>query len=98
MPGSAWSRRAAADGTVSPEAIDADLFGSVLSTRDTPDPDLLVRTSGEQRLSNFLLWQCAYAEMVFLDKLWPDMDADDVDRLVAIYRMRHRRFGGAPTG
>ena len=98
MPGSAWSRRAAADGTVSPEAIDADLFGSVLSTRDTPDPDLLVRTSGEQRLSNFLLWQCAYAEICFIDKLWPDIGPDDILGMVETYQRRTRRFGGIVEG
>jgi undecaprenyl diphosphate synthase len=60
-----------------------------------PDPDMLIRTSGEQRISNFLLWQCAYAEMVFLDKLWPDMGKDDVSRAVAEYQRRERRYGAA---
>jgi undecaprenyl diphosphate synthase len=62
-----------------------------------PDPDLLVRTSGEQRLSNFLLWQVAYAELVFLDVLWPDFSADHLAAALAVFSRRERRFGARPA-
>jgi undecaprenyl diphosphate synthase len=87
--------RQAARGELDPEAIDAEGFAGALSTAGMPDPDMLIRTSGEQRISNFLLWQCAYAELVFLDKLWPDMGKDDVSRAVAEYQRRDRRYGAA---
>ena len=87
--------REVAAGRLDPEAIDADGFAGALSTAGMPDPDMLIRTSGEQRISNFLLWQCAYAEMVFLDKLWPDMGKDDISRAVAEYQRRERRYGAA---
>ena len=61
---------------------------------DIPDPDLLIRTSGEERLSNYLLWQLAYSEFVFTDVLWPDMDKEEYERLIAIYQSRSRRYGG----
>ena len=61
---------------------------------ELPDPDLLIRTSGEQRISNFLLWQLAYAELVFVDKLWPDFDERDLREALAEYASRRRRFGG----
>jgi undecaprenyl diphosphate synthase len=61
---------------------------------DIPDPDLLIRTSGEERLSNYLLWQCAYSEFVFSEILWPDMDEAEYERLIEIYQKRNRRFGG----
>lgn len=64
-----------------------------LVTKDIPDPDLLIRTSGEMRISNFLLWQCAYAEMVFLPVLWPDFDKADLDAALAQYALRERRYG-----
>jgi undecaprenyl diphosphate synthase len=86
---------AAAAGTLDPQAIDIERFAGLLSTAGMPDPDMLIRTSGEQRISNFLLWQCAYAEMVFLDKLWPDMGKDDVSRAVQEYQRRDRRYGAA---
>lgn len=88
---------AAANGALMPDVIDHDRFARELSTFDIPDPDLLLRTSGEQRISNFLLWQCAYTEMVFLDKLWPDIDANDVRAVVEIYQARDRRFGSTTS-
>jgi undecaprenyl diphosphate synthase len=76
-------------GDITPDALSANL-----DTAAFPDPDLLIRTSGEQRLSNFLLWQLAYAEFLFLDVLWPDFDKAHLERAVASYGMRDRRFGG----
>lgn len=87
--------REAAAGTLDPDAIDCERFAGLLSTAGMPDPDMLIRTSGEQRISNFLLWQCAYAEMVFLEKLWPDMGKDDISRAVQEYQRRDRRYGAA---
>ena len=69
-------------------------FESGLSTAGIPDPDILVRTSGEQRISNFLLWQCAYAELVFTDTLWPDFGHQDLEAALEEYAGRERRFGG----
>lgn len=83
----AAGKRAAAD-------IDVEALEDCLSTKGVPDPDLLVRTSGEMRLSNFLLWQCAYTELVFLDTYWPDFDRAKLEAAIAIYRSRDRRFGG----
>lgn len=91
------AKRIAADsasGRIAPEAIDESLLSSYLDTADLPEPDLLIRTSGEQRISNFLLWQCAYTEFVFLDVLWPDFDAAALDQALAVYGGRTRRFGG----
>jgi undecaprenyl diphosphate synthase len=68
----------------------------MLSTAGIPDPDLIIRTSGEQRLSNFLLWQAAYAELVFLDVLWPDFAAGDFAAALAEFNRRERRFGARP--
>jgi undecaprenyl diphosphate synthase len=76
------------------EAIDADAVTSALDTHGLPDPDLLIRTSGEERLSNFLLWQLAYAEFLFLDVLWPDFDRQHLERALQEFRTRDRRFGG----
>jgi len=87
---------AAAAGTLDPEALDEAGFAGLLSTAGIPDPDLLVRTSGEQRLSNFLLWQAAYAELVFLDVLWPDFAAADLAEALAVFAGRQRRFGARP--
>ncbi len=87
------ARRAAA-GEIAPEAIDETLFSAALDTADIPDPDLLIRTSGEERISNFLLWQCAYAEMVFTQTLWPDFGKDDLVRAISQFRNRDRRYGG----
>ena len=70
-----------------------ELFGSYLYSAGVPDPDLLIRPGGEQRLSNFLLWQCAYAEFYFTDVLWPDFTPEELDRAIAVYRGRDRRYG-----
>lgn len=81
-------------GTLQPEDIDEAAIKKQLYTADIPDPDLILRPSGEQRLSNFLLWQCAYAEFVFMDILWPDFTPADLDSAIAEYAGRNRRFGG----
>lgn len=82
------------DGELAAEAVTAELFASHLSTGDDiPDPDLMIRTSGEKRVSNFLLWQLAYAEMVFLDTLWPDFGRHDLEEAIEEYHRRDRRFG-----
>jgi undecaprenyl diphosphate synthase len=85
----------AAAGTLDPAAIDEGLFAAALSTSDLPDPDLVIRTSGEQRISNFLLWESAYSELVFVDKLWPEFDKDDLAAAVAEFQRRDRRYGTA---
>jgi len=82
-------------GHLRPDEIDVERFGGVLGTADMPDPDVLIRTSGEQRISNFLLWQCAYSELVFLDKLWPDFGKDDLAEAIREYQSRERRYGAA---
>ena len=82
------------EGVVDSGAITPELFSGHLYTRAYPDPDLLVRTSGEMRLSNFLLWQCSYAEIVVMAKLWPDFEKADLFEAVVQYQQRHRRFGG----
>ena len=79
---------------VRPEDVDEQAFGAQLYAPDLPDPDLLIRTSGELRLSNFLLWQLAYAELVFVETLWPDFGEDDLRGALADYATRRRRFGG----
>jgi len=85
----------AAVGELRPEAIDEATVSSHLFTADIPDPDLLIRTSGEQRISNFLLWQCAYAELVFTKTLWPDFGRDDLEAAIADYGCRERRYGAS---
>ena len=87
--------REAAAGRLDPEAIDDALVARNLATVDMPDPDLVVRTSGEKRISNFLLWQSAYAELVFVDTLWPDFGRDDLAAAVEDYHRRERRYGAA---
>jgi undecaprenyl diphosphate synthase len=82
------------EGRVAPDSITPELFGSFLATEGVPDPDLLIRTSGEQRLSNYLLWQCAYTEFVFVDEYWPDFSRETLQRAIAEYHTRERRFGG----
>ena len=77
------------------DAIDEELIASHLFTADLPDPDLLIRTSGEQRISNFLLWQCAYAELVFTKTLWPDFGRADLEQAIADYSGRERRYGAS---
>jgi undecaprenyl diphosphate synthase len=84
----------AASGEVDSEAIDEARLGAELMTSDLPDLDLLIRTSGEKRLSNFLLWQAAYAELLFTDTLWPDFDEDALRAALDEYAGRQRRFGG----
>ena len=79
-----------------PAALDEDRLSGFLATAGMPDPDLIIRTSGEQRLSNFLLWQAAYAELVFLDVLWPDFGAEHFAAALAEYARRERRFGARP--
>jgi undecaprenyl diphosphate synthase len=80
-------------GELDPEAIDEEVFADRLYTADLPDPDLLIRTSGELRISNFLLWQIAYTELYVTDVLWPDFDRDAFLDAVAAYQGRERRFG-----
>jgi undecaprenyl diphosphate synthase len=87
---------AARDGTLDPAALTEAAFGHAMATAGMPDPDLILRTSGEQRLSNFLLWQAAYAELVFLDVLWPDFDAARFAEALAEFARRERRFGARP--
>ena len=82
-----------AQGALRIEAIDEARFARALSLSDLPDPDLFIRTGGEMRISNFLLWQVAYTEFYFSPVLWPDFDGAELDRAVAAYRARERRFG-----
>jgi len=84
----------AAAGRLDPAALDESAFASRLDTGDLPDPELVIRTSGETRISNFLLWQAAYAEFVFTPVLWPDFDRAALEQSLADYRRRERRFGG----
>ncbi|HXJ03394.1 MAG TPA: isoprenyl transferase [Micropepsaceae bacterium] len=86
--------RAAAAGTLDPERITPDMFGESMQSAGIPDADLVIRSGGERRLSNFLLWQAAYAEFVFTDKLWPDFGAADLEAALAEFARRERRFGG----
>ena len=88
---------AVAAGRLAPESITAEQLGARLFTADLPDPDLILRTSGEQRISNFLLWQAAYSELVFMDKLWPDFAESDLTEAVREYQRRERRYGAAIT-
>ncbi len=95
------TRRLAADaaaGRIDPAAIDEAMLGARLDTADLPDPELVIRTSGETRISNFLLWQAAYAEFVFLPVLWPDFDRAAFEEALAEYGRRERRFGGVSEG
>lgn len=86
-----------AQGDLRPEDIDPDTFALELAAPDIPDPDLIIRTSGEKRISNFLLWQSAYSELVFIDRYWPDFTAQDLRDAVGEYQRRERRYG-ASTG
>lgn len=83
-----------ANGMLNADDITEDTISDYLDTADIPDPDLLIRTSGEERLSNFLLWQLAYAEFYFTDVLWPDFDKEELKRAIAAYNDRDRRYGG----
>jgi undecaprenyl diphosphate synthase len=87
------ARRIAESG-VDPREVDENAIARHLYAPDLPDPDLLIRTSGEKRISNFLLWQLAYAELVFVDTLWPDFGADTLHDALSAYAQRRRRFGG----
>ena len=86
--------RKVAEGKIAPGDITPAVIGNHLDTGGLPEPDLLIRTGGEQRLSNYLLWQCAYTEFVFLPEYWPDFGAELLNRAIMTYRMRDRRFGG----
>lgn len=81
------------DGKIELSDIDADLFAGNLQTANIPDPELMIRSSGEQRISNFLLWQLAYSELYFVDKLWPDFNKQDFYEAIIAYQKRERRFG-----
>ena len=83
-----------AEGKMDPEQIDESVFESYLDTHGIPDPDLMIRTSGEQRLSNYLLWQLAYSEFYFTDVPWPDFTKEELAKAIEEYNHRHRRFGG----
>lgn len=87
----------AADGEIEPAAIDEATFHGTLETAGIPDPDLLIRTSGEKRISNFLLWQLAYTELVFSDVLWPDFGAEELRAAVQEYHSRERRYGAVSS-
>jgi undecaprenyl diphosphate synthase len=89
----ATAARRIVEAELAPEEIDEEVFAAHLYARDLPEPDLLIRTSGELRISNFLLWQLAYAELVFTERLWPDFDAEDLRAAVREYAGRRRRFG-----
>lgn len=93
----AAARKLVEDG-VAPGDIDEAAFASRLSTAGLPDPDLMIRTGGEQRVSNFLLWECAYAEFLFSDVMWPDFGEAELADAVAAFAGRERRFGGLRTG
>jgi undecaprenyl diphosphate synthase len=85
----------AAAGKIVPADVSIETFSAYLDTADLPAPDLIIRTSGEFRLSNFMLWQTAYTELVFLDVLWPDFDKAALEGAIDTFRSRVRRFGGA---
>lgn len=82
------------EGKVKPEDISEEMFAGYLDTKGIPDPDLLIRTSGEERLSNFMLWQLAYTEFYFTDVLWPDFNKKELQKAIDYYNKRDRRFGG----
>lgn len=86
------------EGRIELEQIDENLFETYLDTHEIPDPDLMIRTSGEQRLSNYLLWQLAYSEFYFTDVLWPDFTKEELIKAIEYYNGRDRRFGGVKEG
>ncbi|MGL4796901.1 MAG: polyprenyl diphosphate synthase, partial [Paraclostridium sp.] len=81
-------------GKIDIEDINEDIISNYLSTKSIPDPDLIIRTSGEQRISNFLLWEIAYSEFYFTDTYWPDFNENEVRKAIYVYQSRDRRFGG----
>jgi undecaprenyl diphosphate synthase len=85
--------RAVQSGRISAEEIDDDVFRQSLFAPDVPDPDLMIRTGGDRRISNFLLWQLAYAELWFTDVLWPDFGSEELDQAIGDFQSRQRRFG-----
>ncbi len=89
--------RKVAEGKIAPGGITPAVIGDHLDTGGLPEPDLLIRTGGEQRLSNYLLWQCAYTEFVFIPDYWPEFGAELLGRAISAYRMRDRRFGGVKS-
>ena len=89
--------REVAAGTLRPEDIDAEMLNGRMDTTDIPDPDLIIRTSGEERLSNFLLWQAAYSELLFVPEYWPDFTREQFYKALERYAARERRFGGLST-
>ncbi len=80
-------------GDISVNDIDIRMFSDMLYTKDIPDPDLLIRTSGEQRVSNYLLWQLAYTEFYFTDTFWPDFNKKELERIIQNFNSRERRYG-----
>ena len=82
------------NGIIDIDSIDENMVSEYLYTANQPDPDLIIRPSGEYRISNFLLWQCAYSEFVIMNTLWPDFSTDDLDEAIRIFNNRNRRFGG----
>lgn len=84
----------AAAGKISPDAVNEETLAAELQTAGQPDPDLVIRTSGEQRISNFLLWQSAYSEFYFTSKNWPEFSGEDLDEAIDVFQKRERRFGG----
>lgn len=85
--------KAAIKGELSPEELSTDIFASLLYTHDIPDPDILIRTSGEKRISNYLLWQIAYSELFFTNTLWPDFTKDELLSIIKEFNSRERRYG-----
>ena len=92
MPPAGSPKRRRRGGSIR-DRIDERLFSRYLYTWDIPDPDLVIRTSGEQRISNFLLWQVAYAELIFLDTFWPDFSRQDFEGAITEFSRRERRYG-----
>jgi undecaprenyl diphosphate synthase len=87
-----------ADGSLNADNLDEQSFEQFLDTSEVPDPDIVIRTSGEYRLSNFLIWQAAYAELVFMDVLWPDFGKEHLVEAIETFQKRERRFGGLASG
>jgi len=90
--------KAAEAGDIQADDLTEEQFSAYLDTANMPDPDLIIRTSGEYRLSNFLIWQSAYAELVFMDVLWPDFRGEHLEEAIGLFRDRERRFGGLASG